>query len=119
MFFFFSSRRRHTRWTGDWSSDMCSSDLILERRTDKDSLLAAHARKLYDELLRPAESLLANADRLLIVPDGALHLLPFEALMRASDHYLVEWKPLNTVVSATVFAELKKARHQESKPIEL
>src|SRR6267154_3101016 len=27
--FFFSSRRRHTRWTGDWSSDVCSSDLAL------------------------------------------------------------------------------------------
>src|SRR4051794_41801357 len=25
--FFFSSRRRHTRWTGDWSSDVCSYDL--------------------------------------------------------------------------------------------
>src|SRR5690348_2035133 len=25
--FFFSSGRRHTRWTGDWSSDVCSSDL--------------------------------------------------------------------------------------------
>src|SRR6266487_6894717 len=28
IFFFFSSRRRHTRWTGDWSSDVCSSDLV-------------------------------------------------------------------------------------------
>src|SRR5690348_9838193 len=28
--FFFSSRRRHTRWTGDWSSDVCSSDLLTE-----------------------------------------------------------------------------------------
>src|SRR5574337_1406584 len=27
MFFFFSSRRRHTRLSGDWSSDVCSSDL--------------------------------------------------------------------------------------------
>src|SRR5215510_2781507 len=26
-FFFFSSRRRHTRWPRDWSSDVCSSDL--------------------------------------------------------------------------------------------
>src|SRR5437879_1079944 len=26
-FFFFSSRRRHTRYIGDWSSDVCSSDL--------------------------------------------------------------------------------------------
>src|SRR2546429_7306952 len=28
MFFFFSSRRRHTRCSRDWSSDVCSSDLI-------------------------------------------------------------------------------------------
>src|SRR5574337_968681 len=29
IFFFFSSRRRHTRLSGDWSSDVCSSDLYL------------------------------------------------------------------------------------------
>ena len=29
LFFFFSSRRRHTRLVSDWSSDVCSSDLIL------------------------------------------------------------------------------------------
>src|SRR5205807_9280105 len=28
FFFFFSSRRRHTRLQGDWSSDVCSSDLV-------------------------------------------------------------------------------------------
>src|SRR5256886_12221346 len=28
MFFFFSSRRRHTRFDCDWSSDVCSSDLL-------------------------------------------------------------------------------------------
>src|SRR5690348_17433664 len=28
--FFFSSRSRHTRWTGDWSSDVCSSDLSVD-----------------------------------------------------------------------------------------
>src|SRR5256885_11034651 len=30
LFFFFSSRRRHTRLQGDWSSDVCSSDLHVE-----------------------------------------------------------------------------------------
>src|SRR5206468_7318084 len=30
-FFFFSSRRRHTRSDRDWSSDVCSSDLHLAR----------------------------------------------------------------------------------------
>src|SRR5260370_6733201 len=29
VFFFFSSRRRHTRFKCDWSSDVCSSDLVL------------------------------------------------------------------------------------------
>src|SRR5215211_2628498 len=35
MFFFFSSRRRHTRSLCDWSSDVCSSDLggIMQGRT--------------------------------------------------------------------------------------
>src|SRR5256885_5788946 len=33
--FFFSSRRRHTRLQGDWSSDVCSSDL---------AQIAAHAK---------------------------------------------------------------------------
>src|SRR5690606_41068988 len=35
--FFFSSRRRHTRFSRDWSSDVCSSDLpIMKRRTNRD-----------------------------------------------------------------------------------
>src|SRR5437879_7778808 len=31
IYFFFSSRRRHTRYIGDWSSDVCSSDLEKEK----------------------------------------------------------------------------------------
>src|SRR5258706_15132577 len=30
IFFFFSSRRRHTRLVSDWSSDVCSSDLFFQ-----------------------------------------------------------------------------------------
>src|SRR5690625_403789 len=33
-FFFFTSRRRHTRWPRDWSSDVCSSDLVELELTD-------------------------------------------------------------------------------------
>src|SRR6266436_7933483 len=32
FFFFFSSRRRHTRCSRDWSSDVCSSDLLVQGR---------------------------------------------------------------------------------------
>src|SRR5947209_17846628 len=34
LIFFFSSRRRHTRYWRDWSSDVCSSDLLEPRRAD-------------------------------------------------------------------------------------
>src|SRR3712207_4888809 len=36
MLFFFSSRRRHTRYWRDWSSDVCSSDLLLIDVADYD-----------------------------------------------------------------------------------
>src|SRR2546430_7379112 len=39
MIFFFSSRRRHTRFDCDWSSDVCSSDL----RVSSDAKQLAHA----------------------------------------------------------------------------
>src|SRR6266566_5787574 len=41
-FFFFSSRRRHTRLQGDWSSDVCSSDLVT-LDGDEDAVEAAKA----------------------------------------------------------------------------
>src|SRR5215467_11687905 len=43
--FFFSSRRRHTRLQGDWSSDVCSSDLFFEfLQWEADRQLAAAAK---------------------------------------------------------------------------
>jgi CHAT domain-containing protein len=51
--------------------------LIQEHRGGGDHDLVALARQFYDLLLKPAESLLAGCDRLLIVPDGSLQILPF------------------------------------------
>src|SRR2546421_789609 len=50
LFFFFSSRRRHTRSDRDWSSDVCSSDLgvnvdIDDRKRAEVELLAAVQRE--------------------------------------------------------------------------
>src|SRR5690625_3464213 len=42
--FFFSSRRRHTRWPRDWSSDVCSSDLSLT--VDALNSIMRHPRSL-------------------------------------------------------------------------
>src|SRR5439155_10092199 len=52
-FFFFSSRRRHTRWPRDWSSDVCSSDLPDGRQEES---LPCHPDTLRDALRRVGES---------------------------------------------------------------
>src|SRR6266487_348395 len=51
FFFFFSSRRRHTRWTGDWSSDVCSSDLDLDFERAKRRVLSRHSPEHVAEFL--------------------------------------------------------------------
>src|SRR2546426_8117357 len=48
FFFFFSSRRRHTRLQGDWSSDVCSSDLD---RLTCDSMTGTEATGAADALV--------------------------------------------------------------------
>ncbi len=81
------------------------------------------SRRLYDQLIAPAEPWIAVGERILLMPDGPLHLLPFGALIRTpaptspargpaerSRQYLVEWKPLHTALSGSVYAELKKRR---------
>src|SRR5437762_14074548 len=52
MCFFFSSRRRHTRYIGDWSSDVCSSDLSASNRAFASSLddYEREAKALFDAL---------------------------------------------------------------------
>ncbi|HEY0781076.1 MAG TPA: CHAT domain-containing protein [Thermoanaerobaculia bacterium] len=69
-------------------------------------------RRLYRQLVEPAERWIAPSDHVVLVPDGPLHLLPFAALIREDGRYLVEWKPLSTVLSGTVYAELKKRRRR-------
>src|SRR5256885_847137 len=44
FFFFFSSRRRHTRLQGDWSSDVCSSDLYGH---EAEAMLSQPATKIF------------------------------------------------------------------------
>src|SRR5260221_9524963 len=47
FFFFFSSRRRHTRSLCDWSSDVCSSDLVYTRKLRKATKSASRYLKAW------------------------------------------------------------------------
>ncbi|HEX6899892.1 MAG TPA: CHAT domain-containing tetratricopeptide repeat protein [Thermoanaerobaculia bacterium] len=82
---------------------------------------AKSAKRLFELLIGPVADLASRERRLLIIPDGPLHYLPWGALIREYEdngskkqQYLAEWKPFHIVLSASVFAEMKKAR----RPIE-
>src|SRR6266487_5987451 len=88
MCFFFSSRRRHTRWTGDWSSDVCSSDLRLVETCAQEAGIAPLGQMLSarDLLRRPAVTYeqvaqlarLVGSERGELISDPALPVLPAE-----------------------------------------
>lgn len=78
---------------------------------DDPEALPREARELYDLLVRPADPRLATAARILVSPDGPLHTLPFAALVR-DGRFLAEQKPVHTVISATVYAELQRSRRE-------
>src|SRR5437762_8366914 len=52
MLFFFSSRRRHTRYIGDWSSDVCSSDLIEDVHKTEAEPVPLHIRNAVTGLMK-------------------------------------------------------------------
>lgn len=79
---------------------------------DSARALAERSHALYEALVAPAADAIAGAERLLVIPDGPLHLLPFAALVTTTGdrpRYLVEQIPLYSAVSATVHAELRHA----------
>lgn len=97
----------------------------LERPFARQAIIE-QAQRLYRLLVEPAQGQLEGSRRVLILPDGPLHLLPFAALVRKREaganrgldstvpesdwQYLVEWKPLHAALSATVYAKLRERR---------
>jgi CHAT domain-containing protein len=69
------------------------------------STVQAQAQALYERLLEPARSGV-HGDRLVIVPYGILHYLPFAALRSPAGHWLVENFAVSTLPSASVLRYL-------------
>ncbi len=63
---------------------------------------------LYGELIGPVADLVKRSERVLILPDGPLHRLPFGAMFH-DGRFLIEEKPLHTALSLTVYGTLRSS----------
>ena len=75
-----------------------------------DNRFSKPAHDLYDLLLKPAAAQLRGKTRLLIVPDGALWELPFQALQTPKGRYLIDDHAICYAPSLTVLREMINAR---------
>lgn len=78
--------------------DKALDDFLADIRAKKDGL--ANGRLLYTLLLQPVKEI-SGRSRLIIVPDAKLHLIPWDALVDASNRYLVETKEVSYAPSVT------------------
>jgi CHAT domain-containing protein len=71
------------------------------------------SKRLFRELLEPIPEA-KTATRLIVAPDGALNLLPFEALRDNAGEYLLKSRVISYVPSGTILDVLRRARKNES-----
>src|SRR5256885_13217306 len=101
-YFFFSSRRRHTRLQGDWSSDVCSSDLRLREdrcRVDEVVVIAQSEERLGPEVFPPA----AHQDAIMAVVVESR-----ETSVQIKDRKSTRLNSSHLVISYAVFCLKKK-----------
>jgi CHAT domain-containing protein len=76
-----------------------------------EGVLGERARELYNLLLEPAERQLAGKKTLVIVPDGILWEIPFQALQPNAGRYLLQDSVIYYAPSFTALQEMKKLRN--------
>ena len=75
------------------------------------------ARALDQRLMQPLQSLIADAARLLISPEGSLNLLPFQALLDERGEYLVERYSISYLSSGRDLLRLQEHRASHAAPL--
>ena len=84
-------------------------------RTSTD--VKAKARTVHDLLMRPLQSTYGNARRLLVSPDGALNLVPFEALVDQHDQFVIERFSISYLTSGRDLLRMQVPREHRSQPV--
>src|SRR5262245_62930967 len=108
LFFFFSSRRRHTRCLSDWSSDVCSSDLTFwERRLGADPNIAGRTIRLNRKPVRVIG----------VVPEDFAGLTeePGRAPAFRSEEHTSELQSLRHLVCRLLLEKKKKKKREKTR----
>src|SRR5256885_16522062 len=84
FFFFFSSRRRHTRLQGDWSSDVCSSDLAMLQMLAGGLVLSLWALPLLTHIAAASPQLLSARAASMVLTLGLVHTAFMYTVMYAA-----------------------------------
>ncbi len=91
-----------------------SVERFRQQLATRDIRFGAEAKRLYELLLTPAAAQLENRARLVIVPDGALWELPFQALQTPKAEYVVERHAVSYAPSLSVLAEIVRGRERRT-----
>jgi CHAT domain-containing protein/ketosteroid isomerase-like protein len=86
------------------------SESFRQKIADRDLSVKTPGRQLYDKIVKPAETQLRGVNKLIIVPDGVLWDLPFQALYRGERGYLLEDFAISYAPSLSVLREMKRKR---------
>lgn len=85
-----------------------------QQLAQRDLRFEASARELFDLLVKPARALLPDKTTLVIVPDGILWELPFQALQDSRNRYMIEDHALSYAPSLTVLREMSRIRRKDT-----
>src|SRR5256885_9776964 len=105
LYVFFSSRRRHTRLQGDWSSDVCSSDLRIQDAEESGRADLARRRESRGSLLSVAAISQPEVQR---KDDRHYAVEDLTAIQTAPDRKSTRLNSSHLVISYAVFCLKKK-----------
>src|SRR5690606_15692386 len=102
LFFFFSSRRRHTRFSRDWSSDVCSSDLA-----------DTNIQEINDDVKKVVNNVLHsegyNSFNIIVSQSEYVQIIETEEKAQNEEAYMAEWN------SSGVLPIINKELNKEEK----
>src|SRR3712207_1904248 len=108
MIFFFSSRRRHTRYWRDWSSDVCSSDLATARLAGHPVVALVVGQAISGAFL--AHGMQANRILALEDPGVAVQVMSKRSTARVTRRSVEELDEIAKEVPATAYDVASFAR---------